>query len=336
MKHLRFIIVCFTLLGLLTGCTATQRTELASNSDPDDESGIGGTGIIGTITGFGSIFVNGVEVEVERNTRLSVDGQPASDFELARGNVVEVLAVEQRGVTHASRIQVRHEIIGKVEHVDSANNRFTVLGQTVLQDAQTGAMPRPGDSVQISGFRDATGDIHATRVAKTRGGNLLLSGTARTVHKGSFYIGKQKVSVRDSTTLQPGTRVQVRGRLRGTTLEASSLAVLDSQPFGNSVQRLLVQGFISKESGQVYRIDGVSFINHDTLQARQSAPLRVEIKRSATGEWAATRLIGERGLPLGRPEPRPGFGNAGHAPAMLHRPSMPPRPGMGGAGRPMR
>ena len=333
MKYLRFIIVCFTLLA---GCTATQYTELASTSDPDDESGIGGTGIIGAITGFGSIFVNGVEVETERGTQLMVDGQRVDSFDFARGDVVEVLAVKQRGITRAERVQVRHEVIGKVDQVDKANNSFTVLGQTVIADTQDVSLPQAGDVVQVSGFRDNTGRVHATHVAQGRGDNLLLSGTVRTIGKDSFYIGEQKVTVGDSASLQAGSRVRVRGQLRGNALDASSLTVLDAHPFGSRVQRLLVQGFISKEAGQAYRIDGVSFTSPDTLQVRQPGPQRVEVKRSASGEWTATRLIGEHGLPQGRPEPRSGAGKVKRAPTRLRRPSMPPRPGMGGAGRPMR
>jgi len=333
MKYLRFIIVCFTLLA---GCTATQNTELASNSDPDDESGIGGTGIIGAITGFGSIFVNGVEVEIGRGTQLTVDGQRVDDIDFARGDVVEVLAVEQRGGTRAERVQVRHEVIGKVEQVDKANSSFTVLGQTVIADTQDVSLPQAGGVVRVSGFRDNTGRVHATRVVPDHGDKLLLSGTVRTIGKGSFYIGRQKVAVGDSTSLQAGSRVRVRGQLQGNALDASSLTVLDAQPFGSRVQRLLVQGFISREAGQAYRIDGVSFMSPDTLQVRQRGPLRVEVKRSTSGTWTATRLISEHGLPQGRPQPRSGAGKPKHTPARLRRPSMPPRPGMGGAGRPMR
>ena len=38
---------------------------------------MGGTGIIGTITGFASVCVNGLEVEFEDDTPVEIDGTPA-------------------------------------------------------------------------------------------------------------------------------------------------------------------------------------------------------------------------------------------------------------------
>ena len=52
-------------------------------------AGIGGTGITtsGTITGFGSIFVNGVEYDLT-GAGITVDGVPASDADLTLGMVL--------------------------------------------------------------------------------------------------------------------------------------------------------------------------------------------------------------------------------------------------------
>ncbi|UUZ77687.1 DUF5666 domain-containing protein [Polaromonas sp. P1(28)-13] len=56
------------------------------------EGGIGGTGIVGVITGFASICVNGVEVHFDAGTPVSDNGQPGSARQLAVGQVVAVRA----------------------------------------------------------------------------------------------------------------------------------------------------------------------------------------------------------------------------------------------------
>jgi hypothetical protein len=37
-------------------------------------SGLGGTGILGKVTGFGSVFVNGIEIEYDDKTIYTIDG----------------------------------------------------------------------------------------------------------------------------------------------------------------------------------------------------------------------------------------------------------------------
>ncbi len=54
---------------------------------------VGGTGIIGTITGFASICVNGVEVHYDNNTLVTVDGRLSFVRELAVGQVVVTRAL---------------------------------------------------------------------------------------------------------------------------------------------------------------------------------------------------------------------------------------------------
>src|SRR5262249_41510449 len=66
-----------------------------------DPGGIGGTGqraeaeigVLGVITGFGSICVNGIEVHYDANTHVALNGDLSSASALGIGQVVSVLAV---------------------------------------------------------------------------------------------------------------------------------------------------------------------------------------------------------------------------------------------------
>src|SRR5215216_2906645 len=62
--------------------------------------GLGGTGIIGTISGFGSIIVNGLELEFDHSTAVGNDGRPTSLDELRVGQVIQGVARQKDGRMH--------------------------------------------------------------------------------------------------------------------------------------------------------------------------------------------------------------------------------------------
>lgn len=182
------ILKLFSLISILvalSGCSGGTRTYLAATEDED--YGIGGTGlvaqnivsegigVIGEITGFGSIFVNGFEVENDDSTIISVNGRKVLKHAFEIGEVVEILTRDEQPLTDAVLINIRHEVIGPVSAIDRSTKRFTILNQEVLvenwpADIETGAF------LAISGFRDGKGQIHATHIATARHGNVLVRG----------------------------------------------------------------------------------------------------------------------------------------------------------------
>ncbi len=336
MIHFRHLITLLVLPGLLAACIAAQPDRLATNTSPDDESGVGGTGIIGAITGFGSIFVNGVEVEIDRHTQLSVDGRPVDDYTFTRGDVVEILATGS-GLMHARRLAVRHEVIGAVEQVDVSTGQFGVLGQTILRPESSGRLPRIGERVKVSGFRDSAGRIYATRVAPAGKASALITGELRRTDSGELRIGDQRIALRGDGTIRAGTFVRVTGRIRNGVLETMHATSLDTAPFGAAVRRLLVQGFVHKVPGQHYRIDRIPFTPAGegtgmALPAGQGRPLRLELLRGANNRlWTAARFISDSGLPMGTPAPAPHNTPRWRSPGMSPMPAG-GMPGMGGMG----
>src|SRR5262249_8334346 len=133
----RLLLALATLLTLL----AVGRPALANNcanggGARPDEGGIGGTGmhpaaphdadggtgisaprdsgVIGTITGFGSICVGGLEIHYAADTPVQKDGRTASPGELAVGEVVEVVASGNGDERRAEQITVRSILSGPV------------------------------------------------------------------------------------------------------------------------------------------------------------------------------------------------------------------------------
>jgi hypothetical protein len=181
MKTLSTLLIIATIL-FIAACANNQTMQLTA-SDPD-EFGIGGTGImagnqqgagiIGMITGYGSIFVNGIEIETESQATISIDGNKvkAHDFEI--GEVVEVLTVDTNAHTQAQHINIRHEIIGPVSHYDAGKQSAVILGQTIqLSETVTTAF-NLGDTLAVSGFTDPAGLIYATHIKHTPDKTILL------------------------------------------------------------------------------------------------------------------------------------------------------------------
>ncbi len=173
-------IIIFLLIVGLAACTSTRSnmyaagdedkdvglggTGMLANADSDVDNGLGGTGILGEITGFGSIFVNGIEIEYDSKTRFTIDGKPAGYQRLEIGDVVEVLTTDADKHTQAKIINLRHEVVGKVEAIEPQTFSFTVQGQTVIQPVNKRLLPEVGRSVAVSGFRVDENTIVSTRV----------------------------------------------------------------------------------------------------------------------------------------------------------------------------
>ncbi|MEW6441686.1 MAG: DUF5666 domain-containing protein [bacterium] len=140
------------------------------------EDGVGPAGSIffGTIEGFGSVIVNGIELDASRAVFSKDDVfHGVGEADLRPGMVVMVRGtVNQDGVTGtASRVEYRDILEGTVKEIDLAGNRLVMLGQNVFVDANTVfggisgiAQLAWGNVAEVSGFFDSGGDIRATYI----------------------------------------------------------------------------------------------------------------------------------------------------------------------------
>jgi hypothetical protein len=210
---------------------------LASCDGTFDVAGIQGSGsptpaaAVGPITGFGSVFVNGVEY-VTSGAQIVIDHQPGTEAQLHAGQVVAIKgSVNADGVTGtATEVSFGGNAQGPAIQIDLTNNTFVVLGQTVRITGSTlfdeGIQPRDlsgvqsGTVVEVSGFANAAGEIVASRVdLKSADSNLQVKGVIAaldtTAHK--FRI--------NALTVDYGT-VSVTGALaNGSIVEAQGAAL---------------------------------------------------------------------------------------------------------------
>lgn len=142
-------------------------------------AGIGGTGDTstsfssGTISGFGSVIVNGVRYDDSRARIEDGDGQLRSSADLRLGMTARIesspVGTDGTGtlVATASTIQVDAELLGPVTSANLAGNALVVLGQDVRLTVATVIDPRLvtalTSAVEVFGYFDGSAYV-ATRL----------------------------------------------------------------------------------------------------------------------------------------------------------------------------
>ena len=235
--------------------------------------GVGGTGIVGVITGFGSVCVNGLEVEYDASTPVDANGAPAQARALGVGQVVVVDAAERGGKLHADRIDVRDVAVGPIERVDAARGEIVVLGQHVRIDPSTNLTgPGPlarGGFVAVSGLRSADGSVAATRIAPApKSDRVSVTGRIAEHAKGGAAVGNLPIAApKGGPSADLGSRVAlVVGRIDPHSGVLRAERIEPAVHFARAPERLSVEGIVQGPSAQGFRIE------HAEVDASQAGP----------------------------------------------------------------
>jgi len=152
-------------LSFLGGCGIDQGGVQVTQPAPP-----GALMIVGPITGFGSVHVNGLSLETAA-TEILVDGDPVPQSALKEGQIIRAVAAVTPFSINAVSIEYRENVRGPIEALDAAAGTLTVLGQQVQTNARTVLDIAAGGSlddlalserIEVSGFRLPTGAIQAT------------------------------------------------------------------------------------------------------------------------------------------------------------------------------
>ena len=273
------------------------------------QEGLGGTGIVGVVTGFASICVNGVEVEYEPNTPVERDGQASPISDLAVGQLVALQAVGQGDQLRASRIAVLDAAVGPLTALDTASGRFEVMGQagTALErDDLVGLMV--GDWVRVSGQRLSSGDIRATRVQRASAGQATVTGPFSMSGTQGVRVGNTPLTVSTLPAgLVEGQEVGVRGQWIDGRLKAQEVRARPTHAAVGGSREVLLQGYVHSLRGrelqlgyesltlsEQVRIDGGDL---STLRVDQAVQVRgrMDAQSRVTVERLEFRREGRRG-----------------------------------------
>jgi hypothetical protein len=218
--------------------------------------GIGGTGqpalpiaagetgaVIGTITGFASICVNGLEVHYQDSTPVTANGTQASISTLAIGQVVAIEATTSQRGLEARQVAIVHAVVGPVSRVDG--EQFEVMGQRVLRaTTTTGPAPKLGETVRVSGLRDADGVVIATRVES--------ADSAEVEHSvvGRVRNGRIDGLEIEAAELPEDAEVVVRGRFEQGRLRARQVERNPARVFADRARAISIEARVSERSGR--------------------------------------------------------------------------------------
>ena len=166
------IIIYLAAFGLLTACGGGSGSGSDSSGSGSDDNNAGTTLVgkevsTGTITGFGSVFVNGTRYDTSAASVNSDDSTLNDVTELKVGMVATVTSDS----SVASSVSYEENIKGPVDsQISDFSAPISVMSQTVIVDSATvidASLSFPvdaGDVLEISGIRQSDDSILATYI----------------------------------------------------------------------------------------------------------------------------------------------------------------------------
>jgi Domain of unknown function (DUF5666) len=284
------------------------------------QGGIEGSGhqitASGAVTALGSIFVNGVEYDVNGAT-VTTNGAPALESDLAPGQITIVegqLSADGKHGT-ARRVTVEIAVAGPISVTDVQLSRLSILGQTIAIDSKTvidGSVDGTplgglgvGQDVEVSGFADSSGVLHARRIESRRSNiPLLITGRIANVDISAqtFSINGQVVSYAAATLSGleapvDGTPVRVTATSTdGGALVAGEISVRDPHLPGVLDDTAVVQGWVTRfDSESDFDVDGHPVITTaDTTidgVTRPGGVVRLDAFVTVSGKLIANNVV---------------------------------------------
>ncbi len=236
----------------------------------------------GTITGFGSVVINGTHYNTSSATFVA-DDAPATQADLSAGEEVTISgSTDAQGNHEAHEVEYDSQVVGPISAINATGNSFTALGQTVNVDVTTVydgvanfVALAVGNNVAVSGPRDASGNIAATFVrllttapasVRLRGAVTALNSTATT-----FTIGAETINyatatiVPTGTTLQNGQPVVVSGTLdsTGTIITAAKVRIRKDLDGANPGEDGELEGLVTQAAMNNSFKVGMVAVNYD-------------------------------------------------------------------------
>lgn len=250
---------------------------------------------VGVITGFGSVYVNGVEYETD-SASIDIDGLESIETSLGIGDVVILQgSVNADGLTgDATAISCVDELEGYVLDLSglvAGVGTINVMGQSVTINIDTvfdsDALATisdlsVNDIVEVSGFADGSGSILATRIeTKNAAEDVELKGLVSNLDTNvfTFTIGGLTVDYSEASEvpvgLDDGLLVEVKtesalsGNLTdGFVMSASKVEIEDGGDIdfdGDEGDEIEMQGLVTGVTDTSFLFNG-QLVEFDSLE----------------------------------------------------------------------
>ncbi|MEZ5502057.1 MAG: DUF5666 domain-containing protein [Halioglobus sp.] len=321
MNLIRIVIAAVFASGLtLSGCGGGGGG-IGGVASIGKGGGIGGTGVTssGTIDGFGSIFVNGVEFETDDSIIL-LDGMTTTADMLRLGMVVTVRGTlnEDGRTGTATEVVYDDEVRGPVSSIvagpDGDTLLIKVLGVSIIAE-RTGTVfdgvsfgtLAVNDLVEVSGFVESGLKLRATRIEKVStfqsgASAVKLKGTVSNLTPSSFELGEFTVDYSSAElsgfpegVLVEGIQVEVYGTLENNTVQATRVELEGDLASSFADQEdISVQGAITDFVNQAhFVVNGIAVDASNAAVEPSGLVLANGLIAEVAGVWNGTTLVAE-------------------------------------------
>ncbi len=303
-------LLCAGLAAVLTGMLAGCGGGVGSEG-----TGTGAVGSFssGTITGFGSIVVNGVHYDESSAVVQDDDGLALARSSLALGMVVQITggpqatAADGTPTAVASAVRTNRALVGPAAAINLSAGSLSVLGQTVLVSADTvfdtrltGGLAQLGTGrlLEVYGYYDsARAAYSATRIGPADvGTGYRVSGPVAAVdaQAKTFTLGSQTYSLAaaGSGASSPASGDQVRLMLQPSTDSGGRWVVSTVKPDDAAPKDSAgaeINGVVSAVlEANRFVVNGVLV---DASAAKLSGPVRVGSQVRVSGKLQSGVLL---------------------------------------------
>ena len=304
--------------GVLAACgggssSSSSATTTASLPNPTQQVAKG------TVTGFGSVYVNGVEWETD-DCDLTIDDEVGDESQLKVGNIVEVQgSIDENGIARCDSMEFDSELEGQITEVGANyilvySLRVEINDDTVFDDdlpnRNIGDL-NVGDYVEVSAFTVADGYV-ATRIdVEVDDGEVEIYGKVENLDTGrnTFMIHEMTVNYASaafedfgSRDIEEGDYVEVEGDSFNVDEElvATSVEYKDNNPYddGDEGDEFEVEGFLSVVDGNPLMLNDFTITLADNVEYEygtsedlvDGAKVEVEGTINAAGELVVNEV----------------------------------------------
>ena len=305
--------------GVLTACGGGS----SSNSSPAPAAALPENSTLrvakGTVTGFGSVWVNGVEWETD-DCEITIDDEPGDESQLEVGNIVEVQgSTDDDGIARCDSMEFDSELEGLitevgVDYILVHGLRVEINDDTLFDDDlanQNISDLNEGDYVEISAFAVADGYV-ATRIeVEVDDGEVEIYGKVENLDTGmnTFMIQEMTVNYAsasfddfDGRDIAEADYVEVEGQSFNSDdeLVATSVEYKDNNPYddGDEGNEFEAEGYLSVVDGsplilndfEIVLADDVTFEYGSEEDLIDGAKVEVEGTINATGQLVVNEV----------------------------------------------
>lgn len=276
--------------GALTGCSAPSPDRVAVMEDSIREGGIGGTGIVGTLTDFGSLIVNGMRITMDGGTDIRDTRGILAAENLRIGQTLTIEARRNGDGIIASRVEVTYPVVGPVSDVAPDGRSALVAGLRVrLEPSGIGGF-EAGSMVAASGiWRGA--EVVASRVDRVRArGIALLSGEVMESTDGVLRLGTTPLDGLTPNEATPGSFARIGGVYRGDRLTVETVTPDRFTGAAGPLVALSVEGYLDPApKAPFYRVSGLGHSFDEASDIANFATSRTLFTGAYTGAFAVER-----------------------------------------------